>query len=56
MPSISTLPQQTFCSSSEVTEGILCLPLNSPDLFETPLITAVFHCELGVLNGGADQM
>jgi hypothetical protein len=53
---ISTLPQQTFFSSSEGTEGILCLTLNSPVLFETPLITAVFHCELGVLNGGANQM
>jgi hypothetical protein len=56
MPSVSTLPQQTFCSSAEITEGILCSRLNSPVLFETPVITNYLHCELGVPNGGAGQV
>ena len=56
MPAIFTLPQQTFCLSAEVTEGSLCFPLNTPGLFETSVITAVVHCELGVLNRGVAEV
>ena len=45
MPSIFTLPQQTFCLNAEVTEGIFSFPLNTPGLFETTVITTVVHCE-----------
>jgi hypothetical protein len=56
MPSFFTLPQQTFCLNVEVTEGILCFPLNTPGLFETPVNTTVVHCELGVLNGDVAEV
>jgi len=56
MSSIFTLTQQAFCLNTDVTEDILCFPLNTPGLFETPVITTVVHSELGVLNGGVVQV
>jgi hypothetical protein len=56
MSSIFTLPQKTFCLSAEVTEGTLCFPLNTPGLFETPVITTLVPCDLDVLNGGVAQV
>jgi len=56
MPSVFTLPQQTFCLNAEVTEGTFCFPLNTPGLFEPPVIKTFVHCEWGVLNGGVVQV
>jgi hypothetical protein len=40
----------------KVSEGRLCFTLNTSSLFQTPVITAFVHCELGVLNSGVAEV